>query len=203
MFTGIVEARGRITAASPGVLWVSGPGLDKAALGASVAVDGVCLTVAAHGDGACRFDVSHETLERTTLGRRRPGDEVNIERPLRAGSEMGGHVVQGHVDGVGAVVRADDEGDGRRLGIQAPPHLMRYVVEKGSVTVDGVSLTVTGMAGDTFETACVPHTLRATTLGFRGPGDAVNLEVDILAKYVERLLTFAAAIPGQQNEQYL
>ncbi len=203
MFTGIVQAMGRVTAATEGALWVDSPHLRDAEIGASVAVDGTCLTVASRDGDTCRFDLSEETLQRTTLADRRPGEPVNIERPVLAGAELGGHVVQGHVDAVGAVVSSDPESGGRRMTLEVPPGLMRYIVEKGSVTVDGVSLTVTDFGPSGFQVACVPHTLQATTLGIRAAGDRVNIEVDILAKYVERLLTFKPPDPGQPDTGYL
>ena len=155
-----------------------------AELGDSVAVDGVCLTVVANGGGALAFDVVPETLDRV-----RPfGDRVNLEPALRAGEPLGGHYVQGHVDGVGTVTSAEQERDGARIRIDPPAELLRYVVEKGSITVDGVSLTVAAVDETGFEVALIPHTLEATTLSRLHPGDTVNLEADVLAKYVERLL---------------
>jgi riboflavin synthase len=157
-------------------------------LGDSVAVAGVCLTLVANVDGALAFDAVPETLHRSSLGRLRVGDRVNLEPALRAGEPMGGHIVQGHVDGVGTVRWVDPEGDGARLTVEASAELLRYCVEKGSVAVEGVSLTVAALDQETFEIALVPHTLAATTLGDLAPGDPVNVEVDVLAKYVERLL---------------
>jgi riboflavin synthase len=183
VFTGIVREVGRVVELDGGRLVVDA-GTD-AAEGDSVSVDGVCLTVV--GRGPLAFDVVGETLSRTTLGSLRPGDGVNIEPALRAGEPLGGHYVQGHVDGVGAV---------RSLGpltwFDAPPALLRYLVEKGSIAVDGVSLTVAALDERGFAVALVPHTLAVTTLGGLAPGDAVNLETDVLAKYVERLLPQAA-----------
>ena len=155
-----------------------------AGIGDSVAVDGVCLTVAAREDGRLAFDVVHETMARA-----KPfGSEVNLEPALRAGDPLGGHYVQGHVDGVGTVRSVEPEGEGKRVWIDAEPELMRYLVEKGSITVEGVSLTVAELAEHGFAVALVQHTLAATTLGGLAPGDKVNLETDVLAKYVERLL---------------
>ena len=155
-----------------------------AAIGDSVAVDGVCLTVAAQEDGRLAFDVMQETLARA-----KPfGAEVNLEPALRAGDPLGGHYVQGHVDGVGTVRSVDPEGEGKRIWIDAPGELLRYLVDKGSVTVEGASLTVAGLDASGFAVALVQHTLAVTTLGRLSPGDSVNLEVDVLAKYVERLL---------------
>ena len=177
MFTGIVQERGRVLSFDAGRLVVaSGVG---AAIGDSVAVNGVCLTVVDAPDGRLAFDVVQETLDRA-----KPfGDEVNLEGALRAGEPLGGHYVQGHVDGVGTI-----RSTGEHVWIDAPPELLQYVVEKGSVAVDGVSLTVAKVDERGFAVALVPHTLEVTTLGLVAAGDTVNLEVDILAKYVERLL---------------
>ncbi|HZO95910.1 MAG TPA: riboflavin synthase [Gaiellaceae bacterium] len=179
MFTGIVREVGRVVSFDGGRLAVEAD--TDAAVGDSVSVSGVCLTVV--GRAPLAFDVVAETLARTTLGRLEPGDRVNLEPALRAGEPLGGHYVQGHVDGVGRVRSA-----GEPVWLDAPPELLRYLVEKGSVAVDGVSLTVAALDGDGFAVALVPHTLEATTLGALQPGDPVNLEVDVLAKYVERLL---------------
>ncbi len=156
----------------------------EAEIGDSVSVDGVCLTVTEAQDGTLAFDVVVETLSRAKLF----GPQVNLEAALRAGDPLGGHYVQGHVDGVGTVRSVDPEGDGKRAWIDVEPELLRYVVEKGSITVEGVSLTVAGLDAGGFAVALAPHTLAATTLGAVGPGDKVNLETDVLAKYVERLL---------------
>ncbi|MDR7481508.1 MAG: riboflavin synthase [Armatimonadota bacterium] len=196
MFTGIVEALGEVVTVEPATggggarLRVRAGGLAEGArAGDSIAVDGVCLTITAQDGGVFTADLAAETLRRTTLGRLRPGDRVNLERPLRVDQRLGGHIVQGHVDGVGTVAAVRPEGDGAWMEITPPPALLRYLVEKGSVAVDGVSLTVAALpAPDRFAVALVPHTLAATTLGRRRPGDAVNLEADILAKYVQRLL---------------
>jgi riboflavin synthase len=154
-------------------------------LGDSIAVDGCCLTLVAQGAGWWEADVSDETLKRTTLGDRQPGDRVNLERPVRAQDRLGGHIVQGHVDGVGDIVEPVPD-----LRVRMPRDLLRYVVEKGSVAVDGVSLTVVDVLDDGFTVAVIPHTSAVTTLGHKGPGDRVNLEVDVTVKYVERLLTW-------------
>jgi riboflavin synthase len=177
VFTGIVQERGRVSSFEDGRLVVTSG--VRAAIGDSVAVDGVCLTVVDAPDGRLAFDVVQETLDRT-----KPfGDEVNLEGALRAGDALGGHYVQGHVDGVGTVRSTGDP-----VWIDAPPELLRYVVEKGSIAVDGVSLTVAALDDGGFAVALVPHTLAVTTLGRLASGARVNLEVDILAKYVERLL---------------
>lgn len=193
MFTGIVDATGEVLGVETlGVnvrLWIRAPSLTGASLGASVALDGVCLTVADLDARACAFDVSPETIARSTLGAKREGSRVNIERPLSAGAEIGGHIVQGHVDGTGAVESVTDDARGRRVRIRLPEDLERYVVEKGSVAIDGVSLTVSALSGAVVEVALIPHTLAATTLSDLRPGDRVNVEVDVLAKYVERLVT--------------
>jgi riboflavin synthase len=157
-------------------------------VGDSVAIDGCCLTVVTVGGGRVAFDAVPETLARSTLGALKPGDAVNLEPALRAGESLGGHYVQGHVDGVGHVLSVDRGGDEVRVWVEAPDSLMRYCVEKGSITVDGVSLTVAGLGDDAFAVALVPHTLAVTTLGTVAPGDEVNLEADVLAKYVERLI---------------
>jgi len=155
-----------------------------AEVGDSVAVDGVCLTVTDARNGTLVFDVVVETLSRVKLF----GTQVNLEPALRAGDPLGGHYVQGHVDGVGSVRSVEPEGEGKRVWVDAAPELLRYLVEKGSITVEGVSLTVAGLDEDGFAVALVPHTLAATTLGNLAPGDKVNLETDVLAKYVEKLL---------------
>ena len=181
MFTGLVREVGSVDAWEGGRLVVACS--TEASLGDSVALDGVCLTVVGAEPGRLAFDVVPETLDRVKPFRRR----VNVEPALRAGEPLGGHYVQGHVDGVGTVTRVAPEGDGTRLAVAAPA-LERYLVEKGSITVDGVSLTVAALTEAGFEVALIPHTLEATTLGELAPGDEVNLEVDVLAKYVEKLL---------------
>ncbi len=182
MFTGIVQERGRVASFDDGRLVVE-TGLT-AGIGDSIAVDGVCLTVAEKRDGQLAFDVMRETLARA-----KPfGSEVNLEPALRAGDPLGGHYVQGHVDGVGSVRSVEPEGEGRRVWIDADAALLRYLVDKGSVTVEGVSLTIAGLDDRGFAVALVQHTLEVTTLGGLAPGDRVNLETDVLAKYVERLL---------------
>jgi riboflavin synthase len=157
-------------------------------LGGSIAVNGVCLTGVKTGHGRIAVDVVTETISRSTLGELRPGDPVNLERPMRADGRFDGHIVQGHVDGVGVVVALEPEGQGKRIRLRVPDALSRYVIEKGSITVDGVSLTVAAVAGDEVEIALIPHSLQVTTLGLRAVGEKVNLEVDVLAKYVEKLL---------------
>ena len=193
MFTGIVREVGQVVAVDGDdeglTLRVEAPRTaDGLAVGDSVAVAGVCLTAEAVEDGAMRFHAVPETLARTTLARLGPGEPVNVEPALRAGEPLGGHIVQGHVDDLGTVASLTEEGDGARLAIGAPESILRYCVEKGSIAVDGVSLTVAALDGETFSIALVPHTLAATTLGRLEPGTPVNLEVDVLAKYVDRLL---------------
>ncbi|HUJ92273.1 MAG TPA: riboflavin synthase [Gaiellaceae bacterium] len=193
MFTGIVRERGRVAAIDGGPDGVrlrieapeTAPGV---AVGDSVAVGGVCLTAVAVEGPELSFDAVPETLSRTALGSLRAGSEVNVEPALRAGEPLGGHVMQGHVDGVGSVRSVEPEGEGSRVWLDAPPGVLRYCVEKGSVAVDGTSLTVAALDDAGFAVALVPHTLVHTTLGALVPGDAVNLEADVLAKYVERLL---------------
>jgi riboflavin synthase len=179
MFTGIVRERGRIVSFDGSRLVVAAN--TEAEIGDSVAISGVCLTVVA--TAPLVFDVVGETLERTTLGRKEAGDEVNVEPALRAGDPLGGHIVQGHVDGVGTL-RGKADG---LTWFDTPPDVLRYCVVKGSVAVDGTSLTVAALDERGFSAALVPHTLEATTLGALEPGDPVNLEVDVIAKYVERL----------------
>jgi riboflavin synthase len=182
VFTGLVREVGTVASFEDGRLVVESA--TSAGIGDSVAVDGVCLTVVANGRGTLAFDVVPETVDRV-----KPfGDRVNLEPALRAGEPLGGHYVQGHVDGLGTVERVTPEGSGARIAISAP-ELARYLVEKGSIAVDGVSLTVAALTETGFEVALVPHTLAETTLSELRPGDPVNLEADVLAKYVERLLT--------------
>ena len=193
MFTGIVQEIGSVEAVEHGRggvrLAVRAPATAADAKpGDSIAVSGVCLTAAEVADGVLALDAVPETLARTSLARLEPGAVVNVEAPLRAGDPLGGHVVQGHVDAVGTVRSLEAEGDGARLTVEAPPAVLRYCAEKGSIAVDGVSLTIAGLDGGSFSVALVPHTLEATTLARLRPGDEVNLEADVLAKYVERLL---------------
>jgi riboflavin synthase len=193
VFTGIVREVGlatAVTANRDGVrLEIEAPETAAtAAVGDSIAIDGCCLTVIDATDGRLAFDAVPETLARTALGGLAPGARVNIEPAVRAGDALGGHYVQGHVDGVGRVRSSGEEGAGRRVWIDASPGLLRYAVEKGSIAVQGASLTVAALDDAGFAVALVPHTLTATTLGAFGRGDAVNIEVDVLAKYVERLV---------------
>ena len=195
MFTGIVEERGEVLSQGGGRLTVRCPlAATEAGVGDSIAVSGVCLTVVARGQADVSFDLSDETLLRTNLGRLASRDPVNLERPATLASRLGGHLVQGHVDAVADVTEVTPGPDGgARLSIRLPGELLRYVVEKGSITLDGVSLTVAAIVGDVLELALIPHTLAVTTLGAVGPGDPVNVEVDVLAKYVARHMEGLAA----------
>jgi riboflavin synthase len=194
MFTGIVRELGSVASFDGSRLVVTAPETAAgAAVGDSVAVAGVCLTVVAAADGRLAFDVVPETLSRTALGHIETGDDVNLEPSLRVGDQLGGHVVQGHVDAVGRVRSVAPEGDSRRVWIDAPETVVRYCIEKGSIAVDGVSLTVAAFDDDGFEVALIPHTLTVTTLGRLEPGAEVNLEADVLGKVVERLV--AARLP--------
>ena len=200
MFTGIVREVGRVAGCdgSGGGIRLSVHGRATAAeveRGDSVAVSGVCLTVSNIAGEILAFDVVPETLGRSSLARVAPGGHVNLERALRAGEALGGHIVQGHVDGGASIRSVRREGDGHRLEIELPSSLARYCAVKGSIAVDGVSLTIAALAATSFEVALVPHTLATTTLGSLEPGDEVNLEVDVLAKYVERLLESRGALP--------
>jgi riboflavin synthase len=195
MFTGIIEGTGTVAglaAADDGSgarLEVDAPWLaGRLALGESVAVNGCCVTVAEATAAGFAADLHAETLRRTALGGLAAGAVVNLERPMALGGRLGGHLVQGHVDGVARVLERQPVGDGEEVRVELPPGLERYVVEKGSVAVDGVSLTVAGVGDGWFSVALVPHTLAVTTLGRRRPGDLVQLEVDVVAKYVERLV---------------
>lgn len=187
MFTGIVEERGVVRSVPPRLEVACRTVSRDASLGDSVSVDGACLTVVGRSEEGVAFDVAPETLGRTTLGELTEGDPVNLERPVTLTTRLGGHLVQGHVDGVGEIMSIEAEGDGARMVVRVPEGLGRYLVEKGSVTVDGVSLTVAGLLPQGFAAALIPHTLQATGLGTKGPGDLVNLEMDVIAKYVERL----------------
>jgi riboflavin synthase len=205
MFTGIVEELGTVDAIEPqgDALRLSIRAetvLDDVRLGDSIAVNGCCLTVVSVDDGVWTADVMQETLDKTSLLGAGPGDRVNLERAVAAGDRLGGHLVQGHVDGVGTVTRRTPSEHWELVEISLPTELSRYLVDKGSITVDGVSLTVVATSLDqrtgaqTFTVSLIPETLARTTLGFRTPGDRVNLEVDVIAKYVERLLGDRSAL---------
>ncbi|OLF13741.1 riboflavin synthase subunit alpha [Actinophytocola xinjiangensis] len=192
MFTGIVEERGTVVAVESlpdaARLSVEGPLVTADVRhGDSIAVNGVCLTVVAVDGGTFTADVMRETLDRSSLGKIGPGEQVNLERAAEVGKRFGGHIVQGHVDGTGVVLTRQPSAHWDLVRIGLPSYLARYLVEKGSITVDGVSLTVVDVTDDDFSVSLIPETLQATTLGVRQPGDLVNLEVDVVAKYIERL----------------
>lgn len=192
MFTGLVETMGTVRGVERGGggtrLTVETPLAADLGQGDSVAVNGVCLTAVEPDAGVFHADVMEETLSRTSLGPLAEGDRVNLELPLRAGDRLGGHVVQGHVDGTGTVASVTEDGFARRVRVAAPADLLRYVVEKGSIAVDGISLTVAAIGEEGFEVSLIPETIERTTLGDTAPGRVVNLEVDVLAKYVEKLV---------------
>ncbi|MBI4328727.1 MAG: riboflavin synthase [Chloroflexi bacterium] len=189
MFSGIVEEVGEVVEAGPGLLAVRARKTWKGVRqGDSLSVNGVCLTVRDLDDRTFVFDLMPETLRRTSLGNKASGDGVNLERALQLSDRLGGHIVQGHVDGRGEVLSVVPEGNARVVRFRAPRGLLRYIVEKGFIAVDGVSLTVVSVDKESFSVSLVDYTLRNTTLGTAKPGDFANLEVDILAKYVERLL---------------
>ena len=189
MFTGIVEEVGRVASLTDHRMVVhASVTLDGLALGDSIAVNGTCLTVVELAGDGFAVDLSEETLSRTALGGLTNGSPVDLERALLPTTRMGGHIVQGHVDGVGRVVEIGGPPEARVMSIDAPAQLARYIVEKGFIAVDGISLTVTQVVGSTFSIAVIPYTWERTVLGSKALGDPVNLEVDILAKYVERLL---------------
>jgi riboflavin synthase len=189
VFTGLVAGTGTVRSLRDGRLEVETPLAAELAAGDSIAVNGVCLTALDPTSEGFAADVMPETLRRTSLGPLGDGDEVNLELPLRATDRLGGHVVQGHADGTGTVEQVREEGFSRVVRIAAPADLLRYVVEKGSIAVDGVSLTVSAVDDDAFEVSLIPETLERTTLGAAASGRRVNLEVDVLAKYVEKLVS--------------
>jgi len=200
MFTGIVEELGEVSAIEPRDrairLTLVGPLVTSDAhRGDSIAVNGVCLTVVEHGEGAFTADVMEESLNRSALGALVPGSRVNLERAARLDARIGGHLVQGHVDGTAEILEISPAAEWTRMRISLPADLARYVVEKGSITVSGISLTVASVSDAWFEVSLIPETLRATTLGSVQIGDQVNLEVDAIAKYVERLMTWSARDP--------
>lgn len=192
MFTGLVSHRGTISSVEQtgngARLTVSSSVASELAEGDSVAVNGVCLTAAAASTDSFTADVMNETLRRSSLGRLASGASVNLELPLRAADRLGGHVVQGHVDGLGTVAEVRDEGFARVVRVDLEPELSRYVVEKGSIALDGISLTVVAIDGESVEVSLIPETVERTSLGAAAPGAVVNVEVDILAKYVERMV---------------
>lgn len=201
MFTGIVQSVGTIVAWEAGgetrrlVVATSLP-VEHLPLGASIAVDGVCLTVVERSPGRFAADVGPETLARTTFALRRPGDRVHLEPPLAAGDPLGGHIVSGHVDGVGRIVATRPRGQALELDIEAPAEIARYLTSKGSIVVDGVSLTVNTVDGNRFGVTLIPHTMQVTLLAERGTGAQVNLEADLIAKHVERLVAPYLRVPG-------
>ncbi|MEV7195742.1 riboflavin synthase [Streptomyces sp. NPDC093510] len=203
MFTGIVEELGEITAVEnlpdASRFRLRGPVVTEGAKhGDSIAVNGVCLTVVEHEGDEFTADVMAETLNRSSLGALAVGSRVNLERPTSVGARLGGHIVQGHVDGTGEIVEREPSDNWEIVKISLPAGLSRYVVEKGSITVDGVSLTVVDAGPDFFTISLIPTTLALTTLGIKQPGEPVNLEVDVIAKYVERLLGDRVQVPAQE-----
>jgi riboflavin synthase len=207
VFTGIIQSLGsvrRLTrSGADAVIAVDAPGLDldRTAVGDSIAVNGVCLTAVALRDGGFEADVSGETLSRTTLGALSAGDRVNLEQALLPTTRLGGHLVSGHVDGVGRVASRGDDGRSLRFALEVPENLARYIAEKGSVCVDGVSLTVNRVEGARFAVNIVPHTASHTTFGMYRIGDRVNIEVDVLARYLERLLAGGSPAQGVDVEK--
>ncbi|HEU4319553.1 MAG TPA: riboflavin synthase [Acidimicrobiia bacterium] len=194
MFTGIVEQMGEVVSIEETPtgkrLVLEAAGIDSLDVGASIAVNGVCLTAIDPTPDSVSLDVIPETLERTNIGSLAPGDRVNLERPMPATGRFDGHIVQGHIDGTGRLTRVETGEDGSVvMEVEPGEALLRYLVEKGSITVDGVSLTVASVTAKSFTVALIPHTLAVTTLGLRTVGDQVNLEADVLAKYVERLMS--------------
>lgn len=192
MFTGIIQTRGRVAALNDSGgdarIEIAAGDLRAGAIGGSVAVNGVCLTIVEHLDGGFAADVSRQTLDLTSLGKLAVQDSVNLEPALCAGEPLGGHLVSGHVDGLAELQQRHADARSVRMRFAAPAELARYIAARGSVTLDGISLTVNAVERDTFDVNIVPHTLDVTTLGERQPGDRLNLEVDMLARYVERLL---------------
>lgn len=203
MFTGLIQEKGKVVRVTPGtgrlMLVIEAPEISKdVKIGDSVAINGTCLTVVEMKPPMLSFDAVRETIERTTLGRLRPGDTVNLEPALRAGDRMGGHIVQGHVDGIGIVREIRKAGADTVFRFDAPSEIMQFVVEKGSITVDGISLTVANVGPDWFTVAVIPHTLASTTLADMSVGSAVNLETDIIGKYVYKFLSRAEPNPDQR-----
>lgn len=201
MFTGIIEEMGQIKmktrqAISAQLVITADKVMNDLKVGDSVAVNGVCLTATAVKDGCFSADVMAETLAKTNLGELEVGDRVNLERALRFGDRLGGHLVTGHIDGVGRILRRQREGIAWVLTIQAPPDVTRYLINKGSVAVDGISLTVVEAGEAEFTVSIIPHTAAVTTLGFKEPGDTVNLESDLIGKYVAKFLHSSALKPG-------
>lgn len=206
MFTGIVQALGTVLQASASeqdrrlLIEPGGLELDSLRQGDSLAVDGCCLTLARIGAGEIALDLSAETLSRTTLGALAPGERVNLEPALTLSSPLGGHLVSGHVDGIAEVLWRRPAGRCERWRLRAPQRLARYIAEKGSICLAGISLTVNAVAGAEFEVNLVPHTLQVTTLGVRRPGEHLNLEVDLIARYLEQLMAGASAASARDDE---
>ena len=208
MFTGIVEEMGIVRQIQKGrasaVLTISAKKvLEDAHIGDSIAVNGICLTVTSLGSDSFTADVMHETLRRTSFSKLAPGSRVNLERAMAADGRFGGHIVAGHVDGVGIITQTRRDDNAVWYTFRAEPHVMRYIVEKGSITIDGISLTVAEVGGQTFSISAIPHTVSVTALQDRRKGDSVNLETDIIGKYVEKLLYLGPApnsAPGQEKE---
>ena len=204
MFTGIVEELGTVRSIRRGPQWAvvsigANTVLSDLNVGDSVAVNGVCLTATAKDSTGFTADVMHETLDRSSLGVLTPGSHVNLERAMAAGGRFGGHIVSGHIDGVGTIAQVRRDGIALWYTIEASPALLRYVVEKGSITVDGISLTVAWVEAHRFAVSIIPHTASVTVLGEKGTGDVVNLETDLLAKYVEKLLRPQEAPQPERN----
>ena len=197
MFTGIVEEMGRVQEAAPRRLTIHATAaLEGLRIGDSIAVNGACLTVVGLQDGAIAVDVAPETLRRTNLGLLKAGDPVDLERPVAVGDRLGGHMVQGHVEATGRVISLEAEDNAVIASIEAPPEIMRYVVAKGFIAVDGISLTAVDCDASSFTVSVIPYTREHTVLGFRRPGDTVNLETDIIARYVERLVKGEQELPS-------
>jgi len=202
MFTGIVEEMGVIKTLDKGVSGtrlsvLASAVLDDLAVGASVSVNGACLTVVSVGEREFAVEVSPETLAVTTLGQLAAGTPVNLERAMRVHDRIGGHLVAGHVDGVGSIRNRTPEGNAIVLTIEAPREVLRYCVHKGSITLDGISMTINEVSDRNFSVAVIPHTAKATTLGLKKPGETVNLEADLIGKYVERLLQDRGQLPAK------
>jgi riboflavin synthase len=206
MFTGIIEEVGKITAVIKGQrssqLWVQGAVIiDDLKLGDSVAVNGVCLTVSQLRGNKWMADVMSETLNRSNLGDLKGGSAVNLERAMPANGRFGGHIVAGHIDGTGHIVQISKDDNAVIFEIKAPPKILRYVIEKGSIAIDGISLTVIGMTVDSFKVSIIPHTVKQTILGIKKPGDPVNLENDLVGKYIEKLLLNPAPKTDRNQEK--
>lgn len=205
MFAGIVAELGEVETVEPSDggarLRIRGRAAAELSAGDSIAVNGACLTATTASDGAFEADVMRQTLDLTTLGGLEPGDPVNLELPLRASDRLGGHVVQGHVDATAAVASVEPDGIARRLRVELPEELRPLVVERGSIAIDGVSLTVAGLGEDWAEVSLIPETLERTTLGRRGPGEPVNLECDVMARYVQRMLSGLSPLTTEGSDR--